>query len=77
MKEIKYWIKKYSTYIIVFLLAVLLIKSCKSCSTERLNNYNIKQREIAYSNDIDNMIECAEKINEANPDAILFSDFGV
>ena len=32
---------------------------------------------FAYSNDIDNMIECAEKINEANPDAILFSDFGV
>ena len=32
---------------------------------------------FAYSNDIDQMIECAEKINEANPDAILFSDFGV
>ena len=32
---------------------------------------------FAYSNDIDNMIECAEKINEAKPDAILFSDFGV
>lgn len=32
---------------------------------------------FAYSNDIDQMIECAEKINDANPDAILFSDFGV
>ena len=32
---------------------------------------------FAYSNDIDQMIECAEKINEAKPDAILFSDFGV
>ena len=32
---------------------------------------------FAYNNDIDQMIECAEKINEANPDAILFSDFGV
>ena len=32
---------------------------------------------FAYSNDIDQMIECAERINDANPDAILFSDFGV
>ncbi len=32
---------------------------------------------FAYNNDIDQMIECAEKINEAKPDAILFSDFGV
>jgi len=32
---------------------------------------------FAYSNDINQMIECAEKINEAKPDAILFSDFGV
>lgn len=32
---------------------------------------------FAYSSDIDQMIECAEKINDANPDAILFSDFGV
>ena len=32
---------------------------------------------FAYSNDIDQMIECAEQINDANPDAILFSDFGV
>ena len=32
---------------------------------------------FAYSNDIDQMIECAERINDSNPDAILFSDFGV
>ena len=32
---------------------------------------------FAYSDDIERMIECAEKINEAKPDAILFSDFGV
>ena len=32
---------------------------------------------FAYDDDIKNMIETAEKINEANPDAILFSDFGV
>ncbi len=32
---------------------------------------------FAYSSDIEAMIECAEKINEAKPDAILFSDFGV
>lgn len=56
MKEITYWFKKYSSYIIVFLLAVLLIKSCKSCSSERLNNYNIKQLEIAHSNDMDSLL---------------------
>ena len=32
---------------------------------------------FAYSDDIERMIECADKINEAKPDAILFSDFGV
>ena len=32
---------------------------------------------FAYSNDIDQMIECAERIYDAKPDAILFSDFGV
>lgn len=32
---------------------------------------------FAYDNDIKKMIESAEKINEAKPDAILFSDFGV
>ena len=32
---------------------------------------------FAYSNDINQLIECAEKIKDANPDAILFSDFGV
>ena len=32
---------------------------------------------FAYSSDIEAMIECAEKINEAKPNAILFSDFGV
>ncbi len=32
---------------------------------------------FAYDNDIKGMIECAERINDANPDAILFSDFGV
>ena len=32
---------------------------------------------FAYSNDIDSMIEAAERIKDAAPDAILFSDFGV
>lgn len=32
---------------------------------------------FAYDDDIKKMSECAEKIKEANPDAILFSDFGV
>ncbi len=32
---------------------------------------------FAYDNDIKGMIECSERINDAQPDAILFSDFGV
>ncbi len=32
---------------------------------------------FAYSKDIEQMIGVAERINDANPDAILFSDFGV
>ncbi len=32
---------------------------------------------FAYNNDINAMIEASEKINDAKPDAILFSDFGV
>ncbi|MBQ4124310.1 U32 family peptidase C-terminal domain-containing protein [bacterium] len=32
---------------------------------------------FAYNNDIKKMIESAERINDAKPDAILFSDFGV
>ena len=32
---------------------------------------------FAYDNDIKNLIETAEKIKEAKPDAILFSDFGI
>lgn len=32
---------------------------------------------FAYSDDIDKMIEAAERIKDAKPDAILFSDFGV
>ncbi len=32
---------------------------------------------FAYDNDIKAMVECAEKIKESKPDAILFSDFGV
>ena len=32
---------------------------------------------FAYNNDIEKMIEISERINDAKPDAILFSDFGV
>ena len=32
---------------------------------------------FAYDNDIKGMIECAERIKDSKPDAILFSDFGV
>ncbi len=32
---------------------------------------------FAYDNDIKSLVECAQQIKDANPDAILFSDFGV
>jgi hypothetical protein len=54
-KEIKYWISKYSTYIVGCLIALLLLKSCKSCSTEKRYEYNIKQNTELYCNKIDSM----------------------
>ena len=54
-KEIKYWINKYSTPIITCLIALLLLKSCKSCSTEKRYEYNIKQNTELYCNKIDSM----------------------
>lgn len=54
-KEIKYWISKYSTPIITCLIALLLLKSCKSCSTEKRYEYNIKQNTELYCNKIDSM----------------------
>ena len=54
-KEIKYWVNKYSTYIITILIAVLFLKSCKSCSTEKRYEYNIKQTTNVYTNIIDSL----------------------
>lgn len=54
---IKYWIKKYSYTIIIFLLVVLFMKSCKSCSIERHYNYNVKQIETFNKNIIDSLYD--------------------
>lgn len=54
-KEIKYWISKYSTYIISFLIAVILLKSCKSCTTEKRYEYNIKHKHELYTTAIDSL----------------------
>ena len=51
MKEIIYWIKKYSMTIITILIALLLLKSCKSCSSERKYEYT----KAKYNYTIDSM----------------------
>lgn len=55
MKELKYWLNKYSTTIICFLMILLLFKSCKSCSTDKRYEYNIKNKTEHYINIIDSM----------------------
>ena len=61
-KEIKYWINKYSTYIVTGLIALLLLKSCKSCSTEKRYEYSIKQNNELYCNKIDSMKLVADSL---------------
>ena len=55
MNNLKYWIKKYSSSIIIFLLIILFFKSCKSCSTERRYEYNLKHINEAYINTVDSL----------------------
>lgn len=50
-------IKKYSKYIIVFLLVLLLFKNCNSCSDKRQYEYNIKQIEINNSKYVDSLLD--------------------
>lgn len=61
-KEIKYWISKYSTYIVTCLIALLLLKSCKSCSTEKRYEYSIKQNTELYCNKIDSMKHVSDSL---------------
>lgn len=61
-KEITYWIKKYSTHIITILIVLLLLKSCKSCSTEKRYEYNIKQNTELYCNKIDSIKTIADSM---------------
>ena len=55
MNNLKYWIKKYSSSIIIFLLIILFFKSCKSCSTERRYEYNLRHINEAYINTVDSL----------------------
>lgn len=60
---IKYWIKKYSTAIIIFLLAILLMKNCKSCTSERRNKYNIMQIELLNKTKLDSINSSLKESN--------------
>lgn len=53
------------------------LKDCISLAHSMNKKVYLTLNIFAYSNDIDQMIESAERINDAKPDAILFSDFGV
>ena len=61
-REIKYWINKYSTYIISLLIAILLLKSCKSCSNEKRYKYDIKQTTDLYNGTITYMQESIDSL---------------
>jgi len=53
------------------------LKDCISLAHSMNKKVYLTLNIFAYDNDIENMIESAEKIKDAQPDAILFSDFGV
>ncbi len=53
------------------------LKDCISLAHSMNKKVYLTLNIFAYDNDIENMIESAEKIKDAKPDAILFSDFGV
>lgn len=53
------------------------LKDCISLAHSMNKKVYLTLNIFAYSNDIDQMIQAAERINDAKPDAILFSDFGV
>lgn len=53
------------------------LKDCISLAHSMNKKVYLTLNIFAYSNDIDQMIQAAERISDAKPDAILFSDFGV
>ena len=55
LNEIKFWFKKYSTYIALFLAIILLFKSCNSCSTKRRYKYTLTNTINSYTYNIDSM----------------------
>ncbi len=59
------------------LITINNLKDCINLAHSLGKKAYLTMNIFAYSSDIEAMIECAEKINEAKPDAILFSDFGV
>lgn len=59
------------------LITIDNLKDCISLAHSLNKKVYLTLNIFAYDKDIKGMIEVAEKINDANPDAILFSDFGV
>lgn len=59
------------------LITVDNLKDCINLAHSMGKKVYLTLNIFAYNNDIKKMAESAEKINEAKPDAILFSDFGV
>ncbi|MGM9993277.1 MAG: U32 family peptidase [Candidatus Avigastranaerophilus sp.] len=59
------------------LITVDNLKDCINLAHSMNKKVYLTLNIFAYNNDIKKMAESAEKINEAKPDAILFSDFGV
>ncbi len=59
------------------LITIENLKECIELAHSMNKKVYLTLNIFAYNNDIKKMIETSEKINDANPDAILFSDFGV
>lgn len=59
------------------LITIDNLKECINLAHSMNKKVYLTLNIFAYDNDLKKMIEQAEKINDAAPDAILFSDFGV
>ncbi len=59
------------------LITIDNLKDCISLAHSMGKKVYLTLNIFAYNNDIKEMIGIAERVNDANPDAILFSDFGV
>lgn len=59
MEKIKNWLNEHKSLIIGLLIALLMLKSCGSCTQERKYEY----KETSYIETIDSLYSCIDSLN--------------